>query len=131
MYKYEIMYKVIVRISINVRQVEQNRNFRLHALVEVVERTEYTRRRSVTRRLELAPGKYFLVPSTREPGQTANFMLRVATTARLEGFKCATRVRLRHPQKPSKPCLSSPEIHAHSYSTRTVQYTAHTYALST
>ena len=80
--------------------MEQNRNFRLHSLVEVIERTEYTRRRSVTRRLELEPGKYFLLPSTREPGHAANFMLRVATTAQLDGFKCAPLHCLPLPSSP-------------------------------
>ena len=69
-------------------QVEENRAYRLHSMVEVAAQSDYLQQRSVTKRLELVRGVYHVIPSTFAPDLTGNFMLRVISPQPFAQFSC-------------------------------------------
>ena len=73
-------------------QVEANRNFRLHSLVDVTCLTDYLTQRSITKRLRLPHGKYYLIPTTYAPDHVGNFMLRLASPKKLPDFAYALKI---------------------------------------
>ncbi len=58
-------------------QVEENRKFRCHTIQEKAASGVFTNRRSVFDRFTLNAGRYVIVPSTFDPGQEREFLLRV------------------------------------------------------
>ena len=60
-------------------QTEANRKFRLHVPPEKVSQSEYKKSRSVFHKVTLAKGRYCIIPSTEEPGQAVDFVMRVYT----------------------------------------------------
>ena len=57
--------------------MEENREYRVHTIQEKVAVITFTNRRSVFGLFTLKPGTYVVVPSTFEPGQEREFLLRV------------------------------------------------------
>ena len=58
-------------------QVEENRFCRVHVIQEKAGAITYTNRRSVFGKFDLSTGCYVIVPSTFDPGQEREFMLRL------------------------------------------------------
>uniref|UniRef100_A0A8D2IK26 Calpain catalytic domain-containing protein n=1 Tax=Varanus komodoensis TaxID=61221 RepID=A0A8D2IK26_VARKO len=60
-------------------RVEQNRRWRLHCIPARVAGATYSNSRSVLLRAEVPAGRYALLPTTFDPGQSGAFLLRVYT----------------------------------------------------
>uniref|UniRef100_A0A8D2IQU9 Calpain catalytic domain-containing protein n=1 Tax=Varanus komodoensis TaxID=61221 RepID=A0A8D2IQU9_VARKO len=58
-------------------RVEQNRRWRLHCIPARVAGATYSNSRSVLLRAEVPAGRYALLPTTFDPGQSGAFLLRV------------------------------------------------------
>ncbi|KAF7235220.1 Calpain-5 [Varanus komodoensis] len=71
-------------------RVEQNRRWRLHCIPARVAGATYSNSRSVLLRAEVPAGRYALLPTTFDPGQSGAFLLRVYSTrpARLRAVDC-------------------------------------------
>ncbi|XP_044282730.1 calpain-5-like [Varanus komodoensis] len=61
-------------------RVEQNRRWRLHCIPARVAGATYSNSRSVLLRAEVPAGRYALLPTTFDPGQSGAFLLRVYST---------------------------------------------------
>lgn len=61
------------------RQVEENRQYRMHSLQHRAASSIYINSRSVFLRTEQPEGRYVIIPTTFEPGHTGEFLLRVFT----------------------------------------------------
>lgn len=61
------------------RQVEENRQYRMHSLQHRTASSIYINSRSVFLRTEQPEGRYVIIPTTFEPGHTGEFLLRVFT----------------------------------------------------
>ncbi|XP_060710438.1 calpain-5-like [Hemiscyllium ocellatum] len=102
-------------IGFEIFRVEENRKYRMHALQQQATGTTYSNSRSVFLRSELKQGRYVVIPSTFDPGQSGKFLLRLftETTSRLR------ELTLDQP-KPSfwSCCLGYPKrvtsVHVHS-----------------
>lgn len=71
-----------VRCSIkdsSLLQVELNRKYRVHSPQQKVAGSIYINSRCVFLRKELKEGRYVIIPTTFEPGQQGEFLLRVFT----------------------------------------------------
>ncbi|XP_063287657.1 calpain-5 [Pelobates fuscus] len=66
-------------IGFDVHQVELNRKYRMHTPQQKVASSIYINSRSVFFRKEMKEGRYVIIPTTFEPGQTGEFLLRVFT----------------------------------------------------
>lgn len=62
------------------KQVEANRRYRLHTIREKAAGSEYAMSRNVFHRCNLKSGRYIIVPTTFEPGQEGEFLLRIFTS---------------------------------------------------
>lgn len=60
-------------------QVELNRNYRMHTLQQKVASSIYINSRSVFLRTDLKEGRYVIIPTTFDPGQEGEFLLRIFT----------------------------------------------------
>ena len=60
-------------------QVEYNREYRLHKLLEVVKSSEFKNSRSIFLRHTLKRGRYVVVLCTFEAGLTGEFLFRMYT----------------------------------------------------
>lgn len=60
-------------------QVELNRIYRMHVPQQKVGGSVYINSRSVFKRIDLAEGRYVIIPTTFEPGMEGEFLLRVFT----------------------------------------------------
>lgn len=60
-------------------QVELNRKYRVHSPQQKVAGSIYINSRCVFLRKELKEGRYVIIPTTFEPGQQGEFLLRVFT----------------------------------------------------
>ncbi|KAM4675585.1 calpain-5-like [Discoglossus pictus] len=69
-------------IGFFVYKVEMNRKYRLHRTPCRVSSSTYINSRSVFLRTELQKGRYVIMPSTYNSGQTGSFLLRVYTDQR-------------------------------------------------
>lgn len=72
------MYKYSITLFY---QVEENRKFRVHIQGEKMFVSAYQRMRSIFERVNLVKGRYVILPSIREPGHSARFLLRMYTTS--------------------------------------------------
>ncbi|KAM9310995.1 calpain-5-like [Gastrophryne carolinensis] len=66
-------------IGFFVFKVEVNRKYRLHCTPAKVSSSTYINSRSVLLHTELKKGRYVILPTTFQPGQTSDFLLRVYT----------------------------------------------------
>ena len=66
-------------IGFTLMKVEENRRYRMHSGQTRVATSTYINTRSVFMRLNLAPGRYCLVPSIFEPKVVGEFLLRIYT----------------------------------------------------
>ncbi|XP_040195924.1 calpain-5 [Rana temporaria] len=64
-------------IGFDVLRVELNRKYRMHTVQPKVASSVYINSRSVFFRSELKEGRYVIIPTTFEPGETGDFLLRV------------------------------------------------------
>ena len=64
-------------IGYSIMKVEENRKYRLHTIREEAGSVTFSNRRSVFGRFNLTVGRYVVVPSTFEPDQEREFLLRV------------------------------------------------------
>ena len=66
-------------IGFHLLKVESNREFRLHKIIPGSDcgSSDYIRSRHIFLRKTLSPGRYFIIPTTFDPGQDANFLLRL------------------------------------------------------
>jgi len=71
--------KLKLVIGFHLLKVESNREYRLHKRIPGSDRgsSDYIRSRHVFLRKTLSPGRYFVFPTTFDPGQDANFLLRL------------------------------------------------------
>lgn len=60
-------------------QVELNRKYRMHSAQQKVAGSIYINSRCVFLRKELKEGRYVIIPTTFDPGQQGEFLLRVFT----------------------------------------------------
>ena len=60
-----------------VLQVEENRKYRCHAIQEKAASGVFTNRRSVFDRFTLNTGRYVVIPSTFDPNQEREYLLRL------------------------------------------------------
>ncbi|XP_068122770.1 calpain-5 [Hyperolius riggenbachi] len=66
-------------IGFDVLRVELNRKYRMHSIQPKVASSIYINSRSVFLRMELKEGRYVIIPTTFDPGNTGEFLLRVFT----------------------------------------------------
>ncbi|KAK3095784.1 hypothetical protein FSP39_019019, partial [Pinctada imbricata] len=74
-------------IGFHIMKVEQNRIYRVHIPGDLTFVSEYLNSRSVFGIMILPRGRYVIVPTTKESGQTGQFMLRLYTGSSA-GAKC-------------------------------------------
>lgn len=66
-------------IGFFVMKVEANRSYRVHTIYTKAGDSSFINSREVFVRMELDPGRYLLIPSTFEPNQVSEFLVRVYT----------------------------------------------------
>ncbi|KAM9728773.1 calpain-5 isoform 1-T1 [Menidia menidia] len=66
-------------IGFDIHQVELNRKYRMHTAQQKVAGSIYINSRCVFLRKELKEGRYVIIPTTFDPGQQGDFLLRVFT----------------------------------------------------
>ena len=66
-------------IGFHLLKVESNREYRLHKIIPGSDcgSSDYIRSRHIFLRKSLSPGRYFIIPTTFDSGQDANFLLRL------------------------------------------------------
>lgn len=71
--------KLKLVIGFHLLKVESNREYRLHKRIPGSDcgSSDYIRSRHIFLRKTLSPGRYIIVPTTFDPGQEANFLLRL------------------------------------------------------
>ncbi|XP_043854878.1 calpain-5 [Dromiciops gliroides] len=69
-------------IGFDIYKVESNRKYRMHTVQEKTAGSIYINSRSVFLRTEQKEGRYVIIPTTFEPGQTCEFLLRIFTDVR-------------------------------------------------
>lgn len=68
-------------IGFQIMKVEENRRYRVHINGDLMFKSDYMISRSVFGSVELKKGRYVLIPTTKEPGQTGKFMVRLYTSS--------------------------------------------------
>lgn len=86
-------------IGFFVFKVEMNRKYRLHCTAAKVTSSTYINSRSVLVHTELPKGRYVILPTTFQPGQTGSFLLRVYTDR-------ASHLRELTKDAPQSSCMS-------------------------
>eukprot|EP00064_Thunnus_orientalis_P010875 superscaffoldBa00001515_g10904 len=66
-------------IGFDIHRVELNRKYRMHSAQQKVAGSIYINSRCVFLRKELKEGRYVIIPTTFDPGQQGDFLLRVFT----------------------------------------------------
>lgn len=67
-------------IGFSIMRVENNRKYRIHKLYDVVGTVTYINAREVFSRFPLPAGRYVIVPTTFQPGEETEFLLRLFTS---------------------------------------------------
>jgi len=103
--------KLKLVIGFHLLKVESNREYRLHKRIVGSDcgASDYIRSRHVFLRKTLSPGRYFIIPTTFDPGQDADFLLRLFSVKTFD----LSPVLLDEPQKPcflSCGCGSRPQV---------------------
>ncbi|KAG8196268.1 hypothetical protein JTE90_023823 [Oedothorax gibbosus] len=91
-------------IGFHVMKVEANRRYRLHAIKDKAAGSEYAMSRNVFHRCDLKAGRYIIVPTTFEPSQEGEFLLRLFTSKANNAKEVAHDV----PTQSMWPCISYP-----------------------
>lgn len=60
-------------------KVEENRTYRLHSMMEKAGDSIFINTREVVNRYQLKQGRYVVIPSTYDPNEAGNFMIRIFT----------------------------------------------------
>ncbi|XP_052787580.1 calpain-5-like [Mya arenaria] len=68
-------------IGFQIMKVEENRKYRVHINGDLIFKSEYKRSRSIFGTVELKKGRYVLFPTTKDPGETGKYMLRLYTSS--------------------------------------------------
>lgn len=59
--------------------MEENRTYRLHSMMEKAGDSIFINMREVVNRYQLKQGRYVVIPSTYDPNEAGNFMIRIFT----------------------------------------------------
>jgi len=62
-----------------IMKVEENRTYRLHSMMEKAGDSIFINMREVVNRYQLKQGRYIVIPSTYDPNEAGNFMIRIFT----------------------------------------------------
>jgi len=94
-----------LNIGFTVMKVEENRKYRLHRPGDILLKTSFSsQHRSIFKSQHIPRGRYVIVPTTKEPRETGEFLLRV-----YNGCSYETKLLVKdEPKKPSLICMSSP-----------------------
>lgn len=92
-------------IGYYVMKVEENRDYRLHVMMEKAADSIFINMREVVNRFQLKTGRYVVIPSTYDPHVAGNFMLRIFS----EKFSNARALVKDHPRG-SKICCCIPRF---------------------
>ncbi|KAL4216640.1 Calpain-6 [Mactra antiquata] len=68
-------------IGFQIMKVEENRLYRVHINGDLMFKSDYVKSRSVFGAVELKKGRYVLIPTTKDAGETGKFMLRLYTSS--------------------------------------------------
>lgn len=93
-------------IGFYIMKVELNRRYRLHTIKEKAATSEYMRTRGIFLRCTLKTGRYVIIPTTFEPNEIGNFMLRIFTNKDADAVELTDDV----PSQSFWPCMSYPSI---------------------
>ncbi|KAG1683975.1 Calpain-5 [Nymphon striatum] len=93
-------------IGMHIMVVEVNRRYRLHTMAEKAVTSDYVRTRAVFFKTTLPRGRYVIVPSTFEPGETGDYMLRIFTSGNANAKKLTENV----PKHSMWACASYPSV---------------------
>ncbi|KAK3597942.1 hypothetical protein CHS0354_042287 [Potamilus streckersoni] len=66
-------------IGFQIMKVEENRRYRVHISRKLTYESEYIQSRGIFGTTELKKGRYVLIPTTKDPGDTGKFMVRLYT----------------------------------------------------
>lgn len=91
-------------LGFHIMKVEANRRYRLHTMMEKAATSEYIMTRGVFLRATLKAGRYVVVPTTFEPTEEGEFMLRIFTSKDNNGKELVLDV----PDQSIWPCISYP-----------------------
>ena len=66
-------------IGFCILKVEENRKYRMHSLnpQQVIAKSDYIKSKHIFLRTSLSNGRYVLIPTTFQPGQTTDYLLRL------------------------------------------------------
>ncbi|KAF6037611.1 capn5 [Bugula neritina] len=89
-------------IGFTIMKVEENREYRLHRVADVITSSDYSTDRSVFLKTPLNAGRYVIVPTIEKPGPVGQFFLRVYNS-------CGTVAKelMRDEPNSTKPCCGS------------------------
>lgn len=91
-------------IGFQVFKVEENRKYRLHAFKDMITSSEYIRTRNVFLKTSLKKGRYVIFPTTFDPGQEGEFIIRVFTTT----INAMKEMKKDTPSQSLFPCITYP-----------------------
>lgn len=95
----------LLEIGFHIMKVEENRKFRVHIPGDKISSSEYKVDRSIYSRISLTRGRYVIIPSTKEPGFSGKFLLRVYTG---NSANCNIRALLKEGPKTGGCCGKGP-----------------------
>lgn len=103
--------KLKLVIGLHLIQVETNRQYRLHTKIAGSDRgsSDYIRSRHVFFRTSLTPGRYLVLPTTFNPGEEADFLLRLFSD-KSSGLEPLTLDQPPEPSCLACGCGSRPQI---------------------
>ncbi|KAK3595473.1 hypothetical protein CHS0354_003461, partial [Potamilus streckersoni] len=73
------------KIGFQIMKVEENRRYKVHINGELTFKSDYIQSRSIFGTTELKKGRYVLIPTTKDQGDTGKFMLRLYTGSSASG----------------------------------------------
>lgn len=90
-------------IGFQIMKVEENRKYRVHVKEDLIFRSDYVKARSVFGSVELKKGRYVLLPTTKDAGETGKFMVRLYTSSPASGKELKDEC-------PKSTCCGKPAI---------------------